>query len=380
MRTFKVVTIILLLFFTKNVFSQYETINLPIEINRFGGNVTSFITNQHNPFIYSTTNGASTFPFTDLGHLVIQPRTSTLRDILFVTGDGDDIRMAIKGNGNIGIGTYDPSASGTGKILHLLANGDEFPFIRIERNNGITKTNRAWETFISSDGSYYIRDVSLTGVTDPFIIQAGAPTNSFKISSNGNIEFYSGTTENTFRFGRNINENFKFYVTDNSGFLDYNQDEDNNSTHIFYIRNLAGGSSPNNDIRFQTTGETRMAIRANGNIGIGTLETGTHKLAVEGTIGAREIIVEADGWSDFVFNKDYKLKALEEVENYIEENNHLPDVPSEKEVLENGVALGEMDAKLLQKIEELTLYMIEQNKKTETLIEKVETLEFRVSR
>ena len=117
-----------------------------------------------------------------------------------------------------------------------------------------------------------------------------------------------------------------------------------------------------------------MRITPQGNIGIGTTETGTHKLAVEGTIGAREIKVEADGWSDFVFNKDYMLKDLEEVESFIEENNHLPDVPSEKDVLENGIQLGEMDATLLQKIEELTLYMIEQNKRTNKLVEEVQGL------
>ncbi|PXX95008.1 hypothetical protein DF185_22790, partial [Marinifilum breve] len=94
------------------------------------------------------------------------------------------------------------------------------------------------------------------------------------------------------------------------------------------------------------------AIQAfsNGNVGIGTTTTGTHKLAVNGTIGAREIKVETDSWSDFVFEEDYQLKDLKEVESFIEENKHLPDIPSEKEVLENGIAVGEMNAKLLQKI------------------------------
>ncbi|PXY01808.1 hypothetical protein DF185_03940, partial [Marinifilum breve] len=65
---------------------------------------------------------------------------------------------------------------------------------------------------------------------------------------------------------------------------------------------------------------------------------------------------------------------LKEVESFIEENKHLPDIPSEKEVLENGIAVGEMNAKLLQKIEELTLYVIEQNKKIEALFQKNEQL------
>lgn len=85
-------------------------------------------------------------------------------------------------------------------------------------------------------------------------------------------------------------------------------------------------------------------------VGIGTTSIGSHKLAVHGTIGAREIKVEAGTWSDFVFDDNYKLKSLYEVESFIKENNHLPDIPSEKEVMKKGINLGEMDAKLLQKI------------------------------
>jgi len=114
-------------------------------------------------------------------------------------------------------------------------------------------------------------------------------------------------------------------------------------------------------------------------VGIGTSNTGSHKLAVEGTIGAREIKVEVGTWSDFVFNKDYELKDLEEVETFIEENNHLPDVPSEKEVLENGIALGEMDATLLQKIEELTLYMIEMNKRMKSVEDENKSLKEKIN-
>jgi len=117
---------------------------------------------------------------------------------------------------------------------------------------------------------------------------------------------------------------------------------------------------------------------SNKSLGIGTFSTGTHKLAVEGSIGAREIKVEASGWSDFVFYKDYKLPTLEEVEQYITDNGHLPEIPSESEVTENGINLGEMDAKLLQKIEELTLYLIEQSKEIKELKTKNENLQERL--
>ncbi|SHF94840.1 coiled-coil domain-containing protein [Dysgonomonas macrotermitis] len=110
-------------------------------------------------------------------------------------------------------------------------------------------------------------------------------------------------------------------------------------------------------MKFFTGGESRVAINKIGNVGLGT-DNPQNKLDVVGTIRATEVKVET-GWADFVFASDYKLRPLEEVKAHIEEHKHLPDIPSEKEVKENGVSLGEMQAKLLQKIEELTLYVIE---------------------
>lgn len=88
-------------------------------------------------------------------------------------------------------------------------------------------------------------------------------------------------------------------------------------------------------------------------------------LEVNGTIRAREVKIEATGWADFVFSPDYKLPALKEIETHIKEKGTLPDIPSEKEVLENGIDVGDMQAKLLQKIEELTLHVIELKKENE---------------
>src|SRR5690606_10241964 len=82
------------------------------------------------------------------------------------------------------------------------------------------------------------------------------------------------------------------------------------------------------------------------------------------------------GWSDFVFEDTYTLPTLEEVEQHIIEKGHLKDIPSAKDVDENGIYLGDMNARLLQKIEELTLYAIEQEKK----LEKVEELEDKVAK
>jgi hypothetical protein len=116
----------------------------------------------------------------------------------------------------------------------------------------------------------------------------------------------------------------------------------------------------------ETNWKPNMILSETGNLGIGTL-TPTNKLDVNGTIHSKEVKVDMIGWSDFVFKKEYNLPTLEEVEKHINEKGHLENIPSEAEVLKNGINLGEMNAKLLQKIEELTLYMIEMKKENDVI-------------
>lgn len=118
-----------------------------------------------------------------------------------------------------------------------------------------------------------------------------------------------------------------------------------------------------------------LAISSTGDIGIGTLNTKGFKLGVQGKIAAEEVKVAIySNWADFVFNNNYNLPTLKEVEQHIKEKGHLKDIPSAKDVKENGIFLGGMDAKLLQKIEELMLYTIEQEKRIENLESKIEKL------
>ena len=110
-----------------------------------------------------------------------------------------------------------------------------------------------------------------------------------------------------------------------------------------------------------------------GNVGIGTLSP-TELLTVDGTIKAEELVLSPVG-ADFVFEDDYQLRSLDDVEAYIQANKHLPEIPSAKEMRKNGVSTGEFQAKLLQKVEELTLYMIEMKKKHDLQIARLKTLE-----
>ncbi|MFC1226720.1 hypothetical protein ACFE6N_23150 [Pedobacter sp. BG31] len=114
-----------------------------------------------------------------------------------------------------------------------------------------------------------------------------------------------------------------------------------------------------------------MVVGADGKVGIGTETFGAERLAVNGNIRAREVKVEATGWPDFVFQKDYKIGSLVDLARYINKNKHLPGVPSAEDVEKNGIELGEMNKLLLQKIEELTLYMISQQKEIDELKKKV---------
>ena len=158
---------------------------------------------------------------------------------------------------------------------------------------------------------------------------------------------------------------------------------DNNALRPTSFINYSDGTYDNAGLQFKkwsTAGQFKfsnsngdlMSILSNGNVGIGTTDPKS-KLSVNGTITSTEVKVLADisQYPDFVFSDKYKLRSLNEVADYIEKNNHLPDIPTADDVTE-GIALGEMNTKLLQKIEELTLYIIDQNKRIENLENKLE--------
>ncbi|MEN7547532.1 tail fiber protein [Rapidithrix thailandica] len=114
-----------------------------------------------------------------------------------------------------------------------------------------------------------------------------------------------------------------------------------------------------------------------GKVGIGT-DNPQNKLSVNGTIWAKEVKVSLADAADWVFEEDYYLRPLSEVESFIKENKHLPEMPSAEEFRKNDLNVAEMDNKLLQKVEELTLYIIEQNKKLEAQQKEIEELKKKI--
>ena len=150
------------------------------------------------------------------------------------------------------------------------------------------------------------------------------------------------------------------------------------ATVEFYSNATALGdiyATPEKELKFRTNGTTlAMTIDENQNVGIGTAAPQS-KLAVDGTITAKEVKVTSTGWPDYVFADDYDLMPLSALAAYIQANGHLPEVPSAEEVATNGLSLGASQALLLKKIEELTLYMIAMQQENEGLKERVMELE-----
>jgi hypothetical protein len=121
------------------------------------------------------------------------------------------------------------------------------------------------------------------------------------------------------------------------------------------------GLSLNAQTLFVPGGTGGIGTSNNTNVGIGTADPGDYQLNVAGRIRANEIVINTTG-ADFVFEPTYKLRPLSEVETFIKANKRLPEIAPAANMQTNGVSMGEMQAKLLQKLEELTLYSIEQSK------------------
>ena len=158
--------------------------------------------------------------------------------------------------------------------------------------------------------------------------------------------------------------------------------------HSFYgsvnssINFYRGGGINGGFVTFTTNDNTeKMRLTHEGKLAIGTTDPRDFKLAVAGKAVAEEVVVQLKAnWPDYVFENEYKLPSLSELEKFIVNQKHLPGVPTAEEVGQNGLSLGEMNAILLKKVEELTLYVIQQDKAMCDQAKKMKSLEDRVNK
>lgn len=263
------------------------------------------------------------------------------------SSDWNSVKMILNENGYLGIGTTNPLTP-----LHIVGGS--------AMNAGWNKTSTLQGTFpvqIFNSNNQKWAGIGYDYTTAlRFWVNAssddvnGTGTLALNILNNGNVGI--GTPNPT----QKLDVQGNIIVASKIGL--------NNDITNYYIGGISNGLEyrPYSTGKFNFTSGNGTWLFENGNVGIGTTDPGIFKLAVNGTIKAKEVKVSIQNWADFVFENGYRLPSLMTVETFIKENKHLPEIPSEKEVLQNGINLGEMNVKLLQKIEELTLYIIEEKK------------------
>jgi hypothetical protein len=291
----------------------------------------------------------------------------------------------IGSTGNIGIGTNSPTSLlhiANGDVLLQNTSGSGYPVLWSKSANGSTTLRLDFNSILISGSVGYLRSTGMLHLND-------AGGNVTIGSSTGKVGIATTTPIARLDLGElKINDLASFpaegSITDDWGSyivgninggqkLRLGVANDGNSKAEIYLEN---NNTPNGSISFKTAAggaaTTKMHIDANGRVGIGTTSYGSgYKLYVEEGIRTRKVKVDIQSWADHVFHPSYSLRPLSEVEKYIKEHKHLPEVPSAQQVLNEGLDLGDNQAALLKKIEELTLYVIQQQKEIEKLKETV---------
>ena len=293
-------------------------------------------------------------------------------------------------NGNVGIGTSSPNAplqfansiANRKLVLYESVNNDH-QFYGLGINGNLM---RYQSSSTSSDHAFYAA-ISASTSTELMRIKGNGNVGVGTSTPNARLEITHGTSGNSgLRFTNLTSSNTP--STSNGKALSVNASGD----VILVSASGTGGASEwlrNGSILYPvntsdnlgigtTTPITKLQVSGKTYIGAGTWALGAslsrtpggYNLYVENGILTEKIKVAikgTNGWADYVFDDNYKLKSLNEVEEFVKENNHLPGVPSATEIVNEGLDLGAMQAKQMEKIEELTLYMIELSKKIEML-------------
>ena len=288
----------------------------------------------------------------------------TAIDFLTSPSDGHyNSRMRISGNGNIGIGTTNASAGLevstsdlTGRTMKIIQQNNSLSnnTYTLEVNSSNHNSNMTTAGAVAID-VYSGRAFTINGFGD---IGIGSPNPSEKLDLSKWMT-YNLVNDSGIKLG-NLNET----------------SVNNNKSHSYTLKTFGDANGIRLGIVQQSRIKNDVEVLSilNDNVGIGT-KAPDMKLTVKGKIHAEEVKIDLDVPApDYVFKEGYTLRSIEEVEKFVREHNHLPEIPSATEFKQNGVMLAEMNMNLLKKIEELTLYTIQQEKKIKKLEEENQEL------
>ncbi len=295
----------------------------------------------------------------------------SISNYLFAQWTTNGTNIYNSNTGNVGIGTASPATT-------FDVNGA----IAVKGMN----VNDTRIISVPSDGTYVIASGSRIKGTYTISFEAANRVQTVVLLANATQFDYNSSLSmlsNTYYNNTVVMSNFRYvFNSDNSVvyllFDAANRNGGSSVTAHFegtgaYVP-AWGGTLPSSPI---TAGIYPLIINA-GNVGIGKTNP-QNKLDVNGTIHSKSVLIDLNGWSDYVFKKEYRLPSLTEVKTYIDQHQHLPEIPSEREMVKNGLDVSEMNKLLMKKVEELTLYLIEKDQQDEEKDKVLENMQKRIA-
>lgn len=256
-------------------------------------------------------------------------------------------RMRIDNNGKIGIGATNPTA----RLQITHDGGDADPHLRLHTTGSSSRIT--WSTNTNAN----------VWTAQSYLESATVASNYWNLEYSGGSRFIV-RGDGKIGIGTTVPDTKLHIVGDENDGTDASLKITSGAQSMLFDGNEIDALSSGLYLNYNTNLNVILA-QGGGNVGIGTTSP-NNKLDVLGIIRAEEVIVET-GWADYVFKEDYQLKPLDEVESFIKENKHLPSMPSAANIQEKGAHVAELMTKMMEKIEELTLYSIQQKKEIDAL-------------